>query len=445
MDVLPRRDFLAMGTAAGFARGASAPPNIAFILLDDLGWGDLGCYGQKLIATPNIDALARESLRFTDCYAGGAVCAPSRSVLMTGLHTGHTPVRANAGTVPLRDDDYTVGEMLKKAGYATGCFGKWGLGDAGSSGVATRQGFDEFFGYLHQVHAHDYWTPFLRDGQKRFELTGNAGGKHGQYSADLIHARALDFLRKNRSRPHFLYAAYTLPHGRFEPPDDKPYSNRDWPQPYKNYAAMITHADRQVGELLRAIDRDNTVVFLASDNGGEGEKVDFFRSNGHLRGRKAGLYEGGIRVPMIVRWPGRVRPGAVSSYAWSFCDVMPTLAEVAGVKPPSGIDGVSVIPTLLGRSQPERRLYWEQYAFDQRRNELRPESLQQAGRIGTWKGVRPKPNAPLELYNLADDPSEARDVSAEHRARAEEMDSFLRECHKPPRPHNTGDMQFVAT
>jgi arylsulfatase A-like enzyme len=311
--------------------------------------------------------------------------------------------------------------------------------------VSTRQGYDEFFGYLHQVHAHDYWTPFLRDGEKRFELPGNAGGRRGQYSADVIHARALDFLRRNRSRPHFLYAAYTLPHARLEPPDDKPYSDRDWPQPYKNYAAMITRADRQVGELLRAIDRDNTVVFLASDNGGEGDKVDFFRSNGHLRGRKAGLYEGGIRVPMVVRWPGRVLPGTLSQYAWSFCDVMPTLAEIAGAAAPGGIDGVSVVPTLAGRMQPERKLYWEQYNFDQCRNELRPESLQQAARIGSWKAVRPKPGAPIELYNLANDPSESRDVAGDQRARAEELAEFMRSSHTSPRPHNTGKMQFVES
>ncbi|HET8549262.1 MAG TPA: arylsulfatase [Bryobacteraceae bacterium] len=443
--MLQRRHFLAMTGAAFAANAAASRPNIVFILLDDLGWGDLGCYRQKLIETPNIDALARESMRFTDCYAGGSVCAPSRSVLMTGLHGGHTPVRANAGTVPLRHEDFTIAEMLKKTGYATGCFGKWGLGDAGSAGAATRQGFDEFFGYLHQVHAHDYWTPFLRDGEKRLELPANSEGKRGVYSSDLIHSRALDFLRKHRSRPYFLYAAYTLPHARLEPPDDSPYSKRDWPQLYKNYAAMVTRADRQVGELLRAIDRENTVVFLASDNGGEGDKVDFFHSNANFRGRKASLYEGGIRVPMIVHWPGRVRAGSISPCAWSFCDMMPTLAEIVGVKPPDGIDGVSVLPTLLGRTQPVRSLYWEQYSFDRRTNDLRPESLQQAARIGSWKAVRRKPEGAVELYRLDEDPGETHDVAAQHRARVEEMESYMRGAHIPPRPHNTGNMQFVVS
>ncbi|MGH9629489.1 MAG: arylsulfatase, partial [Bryobacteraceae bacterium] len=372
---MDRRNFIGSSLAglAGFSGLAAQnrrQPNIVFIMLDDLGSADVGCYGQKKIQTPNIDRLAREGMRFTDCYAGGAVCAPSRCVLMTGLHTGHAAVRANAGTVPLRGEDVTAAEVLKGAGYATGGFGKWGLGDAGTSGEPAKQGFDQFFGYLHQIHAHSYYPEFLWQDGRKYPLQGNREGAREQYSADLIAERALQFVRDHKDGPFFLYAAFTLPHGRFEVPSDAPYSGKHWPQGEKNYAAMVTRADRQIGAILELLEelklRDETIVFFTSDNGGTsggGHDVSFFNSNGRLRGQKGQLYEGGIRVPMIVRWPGKVKAGAVNETPWAFCDFLPTAAELAGAQTPRGIDGISVLPELQAKgSLPSGRvLYWEHH------------------------------------------------------------------------------------
>ncbi|MBC7928890.1 MAG: arylsulfatase [Bryobacteraceae bacterium] len=447
---MQRRTFLAATGSAALASSATArKPNIVLILLDDAGYADLGCYGQKKILTPNIDRLASEGVRFTDCYAGGAVCAPSRSVLMTGLHTGHTPVRANAATVPLLPSDITVAEVLKKAGYATGAFGKWGLGDADTSGAATRKGFDEFFGYLHQTHAHDYFPEYLRDGEKKFPLQGNEHRGRKQYSADLIHSRALQFIRSSKDRPFFLYSCTTLPHGRFEPPGDEPYTDRDWPQPEKNYAAMLTRADRQVGQILKLLKELNlekdTVVFLASDNGGtggEGRDVRFFQSTGVFRAQKGTVYEGGIRVPMIVRWPGRVKAGTVNSSPWAFCDVLPTLAAIAGVQAPAPSDGMSVLPTILGESQQRSKgLYWEQHRYNRKAQRL--EGLMQAARLGDWKGVRQAPGAPLEIYNLKTDAGEATDLSGKRPDLREKFEAFLMAEHSEPRLHNNGNWEYA--
>ena len=427
-------------------------PNIVWIMLDDLGHADLGCYGQKRIQTPNIDALARQGMRFTNCYAGASVCAPSRSVLMTGLHTGHTSVRANAGTVPLRPEDKTVAQILKSAGYTNGIFGKWGLGDAGSTGVPSRKGFDESFGYLHQIHAHDYYTEFLWHNDKRAPLPGNEGGKRTQYSADIIADRSLDFVRRNRDKPFFLYVASTLPHARYEVPDLAPYANEQWPEGEKSYAAMVTRADRHIGTLLKLLDELNlakdTIVFLTSDNGGpsaNAHSADFFESNGKLRGQKGQLYEGGLRVPMIVRWPGHIAAGATSDVPWSFCDLFPTAASLARSKAPSGLDGVSLLPVLTGqeREGPSRLLYWEQYLFDRKANDLRLNTLTQAGRLGDWKAVRSKPAAALELYNLQTDPSEQHNMAAMHTDVVARMDTLLKAAHADPRPHNTGSFEFA--
>ena len=238
-------------------------PNIVFILADDLGYGDIGPYGQQHILTPNLDRLATEGLRFTQAYAGAAVCAPSRSVLMTGLHTGHTPVRANAGTIPIRAEDVTVAEVLQGAGYRTGGFGKWGLGDAGSAGVPTRQGFTEFFGYLHQIHAHTYFPEFLWHNEAKYPLPGNLNGGRAEYSAELIAERSLRFIREHKDQPFFLYAAFTLPHGRFEVPDDKPYGDRDWPQPEKNFASMVTRLDGYVGRIMALLAELSSIATLS--------------------------------------------------------------------------------------------------------------------------------------------------------------------------------------
>ena len=450
-----RRGFLATGAmAAGAAvmgRAATRPPNIVLVLLDDLGYGDFGCYGQELIRTPNIDGVAAEGTRFTDCYAGGVVCAPSRSVLMSALHTGHTPIRANAGTIPLLAEDVTVAQVLKAARYATGGFGKWGLGDAGSAGAPTRHGFDQFFGYLHQVHAHSYYTDFLWDNEKKFPLPGNANGRREQYSADVIAERSFQFIVDNKNRPFFLYACYTLPHAKFEVPTLAPYEDKPWTEGQKTYAAMVTRADGYVGRIVellkqRGFDRD-TAVFISSDNGahfGEEKGFDLFRSNGRLRGQKGQLYEGGIRVPMIARWPGRIKAGAVSAYPWAFCDFMPTVAELAGARPPAGIDGVSMVPLLTAGREPKREfLYWESNVYDAKTKSLRQERLAQAVRIGPWKAIRQKPGAPLELYNLEKDVSETADVAAQNPQVVARMEAIMKSAHAEPRPHDTGSMDWV--
>ena len=427
-------------------------PNIVFILADDLGYGDIGPYGQKQILTPNLDRLAALGLKFTQVYAGAAVCAPSRSVLMTGLHSGHTAVRANAGTIPLRADDVTLAEVLQRAGYRSGGFGKWGLGDAESPGVPTRHGFSEFFGYLHQIHAHTYYPEFLWHNEQKHPLPGNVDGRHGEYSADLIAENALRFVRAHRDEPFFLYAAFTLPHGRFEVPNDEPYTNRDWPQPEKNFASMVTRLDGYVGRIMALLtelklDRD-TIVFFASDNGGisgEGHDVTRFRSNGPLRGEKATLYEGGIRVPMIVRWPGHVAENMTSDTPWGFWDVLPTLAALAGTRAPDGIDGISMLPTILGdrtARQSARPFYWEHQTFNRETNQLREDAMVQAVRMGDWKAVRLKPGAPLELYDLARDVGEAQNVATAHPDVVARIEAYLKTARTAPRPHDTGSFEF---
>jgi len=409
-------------------------PNIIWIVADDLGYGDLGCYGQKMIQTTNLDRLAAEGLRFTDFYAGSTVCAPSRCALMTGLHTGHAFIRGN-GSQALRTDDLTVAELLQKAGYHTGLIGKWGLGNENSTGTPRAKGFDEVVAYLDHVHAHDYYTDRLwrsdsRSGYNDWEIfPENQGGRKGLYTHDLFTKAALNFLNINKPeqlnhyRPFFLYLAYTIPHANneegkrtgngMEVPDDAPYSDQSWPQPEKNKAAMISRLDSDIGKLLdklRELKIDtNTVIFFTSDNGPHKEGgVDptFFKSAGVLRGIKRDLYEGGIRVPMIVHWPAKVKPGRVSDQVWSFWDMLPTAAEIAMAKPPQKIDGISMLPTLLGRGQTNQHefLYWE---FHER-------GFQQAARMGHWKAVRPQAAEPLELYNLQNDLPEKQNVAREH-------------------------------
>ncbi|HKS37383.1 MAG TPA: arylsulfatase, partial [Verrucomicrobiae bacterium] len=329
----------------GLRRKGQDKPNIIFILADDLGYGDLGCYGQKKIKTPNLDRLAAEGMRFTQCYAGSTVCAPSRASLMTGRHTGHARIRGNE-RVPLKPEDVTVAETLKPLGYATGIIGKWGLGNEGTTGIPNKQGFDEWFGYLDQVHAHNYYPDHLWRNEGQWSLAANAGGKKGEYTHDFFTRAALNFLKMNQKQPFFLYLAYTIPHannelGRktgngMETPGDAPYSGEQWPQPEKNKAAMIARLDGDIGKILNRLkelklDQD-TVIFFSSDNGPHREGgVDpkFFESSGPLRGIKRDLYEGGIRVPMIARWPGRIKAGALSDQVWAFWDFLPTAAELA--------------------------------------------------------------------------------------------------------------------
>jgi len=405
-------------------------PNIIYILADDLGYGDLGCYGQKVLRTPNIDRMAREGVRFTDCYAGSTVCAPSRCCLMTGYHTGHARVRGNKRH-PLLPEDVTVAEVLKDAGYVTGIVGKWGLGEPGTTGIPNKKGFDEWFGYLNQRHAHNYYPDYLWENEKKYYL----GGK--KYSHDLFTQRALDFVKRHRRRPFFLYLAYTLPHANnelgaktgngMEVPSDAPYSDKPWPQQEKNFAAMVTRLDRDVGRLFALLKElgldENTIVFFTSDNGPHregGHKSDFFDSNGPLRGIKRDLYDGGIRVPMIVRWPGKIEPGRVSDVPWAFWDFMPTAAELAGTRAPEGIDGISMVPAILGGEQKRHEyLYWEFYE----------RGFQQAVRMGDWKGVRLAIGKPIELYNLEKDIGEKSNIAGERPDVVAKIEEIMRQAH----------------
>ncbi len=431
-------------------------PNIIFILADDLGYGDLGCYGQETIQTPNLDRMAAEGMIFTDFYAGTCVCAPSRCCLMTGLHTGHAYIRGNSevkpmGQLPLPAETVTVPRLLKPAGYTTALIGKWGLGGPGSTGTPNHQGFDYFFGYLCQRHAHNYYPEFLFRNDERVPLANEVkpvnppsgvATKRVQYSPDLFTADALEFVTQNQRRPFFLYLAYTLPHanneaGRngMEVPSTEPYANKDWPDPQKGHAAMITRMDRDIGRLLALLKTlgvdEKTLVFFSSDNGPHqegGADPDFFDSNGPLRGIKRDLYEGGIRVPLIARWPGRIAPGSGASHVGAFWDVLPTCCELAGVTPPETIDGVSFLPTLLNR--PDRQkghpyLYWE----------FHEQGKKQAVRMGRWKGVRlnvaKNPAGPIELYDLKSDPGEEQDIATEHPDIVQKIAEIMKTARTP--------------
>lgn len=432
-------------------------PNIIFFMADDLGMGDLGCYGQKHIRTPNIDRLAAEGMRFTDAYAGCTVCAPSRSALMTGLHTGHTPIRSNPGGCPLLPDEHTVADVLRSAGYRTGLFGKWGLGDIGTVGVPSKHGFDEFFGFLHQAHAHFQYPEFLYDNEREYPLAGNAGGGRKTFANDVMHEKSLDFIRRHKERPFFLYASPTIPH--FEPhvpedslaeyrgkvPNGQPYKGnarlKGQPELGPAYAGMVSRVDRYVGNvmrLLRELDLErDTLIFFTSDNGGMIGffENDFFRNMGELRGQKGDLYEGGVRVPMIARWPGKVKAGSVSRQMWAFWDFLPTAAELAGVKSPEGLDGISMLPALLGKKQKAHEyLYWELPQYDGKTGTFPDAPVFQAMRRGNWKAIRPRGGKPVELYDLAKDPGERENVAAANPKLAAEFDERLRAARRSPRP-----------
>jgi arylsulfatase A-like enzyme len=438
---------LASGTRA--AEQPPPKPNLIFILADDLGYGDLGCYGQKRILTPNLDRMAAEGMRFTQFYAGSTVCAPSRCALMTGLHCGHAYIRGNA-RMNLRPLDVTVARVLKGAGYATALVGKWGLGHEGSSGVPTRQGFDSFYGYLDQGHAHNYYPHFLMRDEQRVALKNVVPGagefgkgvatKKVEYSHDLLTREALTFLERSKDRPFFLYLAYTIPHANnearergMEVPDYGVYKDRDWPETQKGHAAMITRLDRDVGRLferLKALGLDEkTLVLFSSDNGPHregGNNPDFNDSNGPLRGIKRDLYEGGIRVPTIARWPGKVPAGTTSDFAGAFWDVLPTLAELAGAggKVPTGLDGVSFVPTLRGNRDRQKQhdyLYWVFYE----------RGGAEAVRQGKWKAVEQPLGTPVQLYNLEEDLGEQKDVAGQHPERVEKLRAVMKEAYVP--------------
>ena len=446
---------------------AQTRPNIIYILADDLGYGDPGCYGQKKFSTPNIDRLAEEGIRFTQHYAGCTVCAPSRSSLMTGLHTGHTPIRGNReivpeGQQPIPEGFVTLGELMKKAGYNTGAFGKWGLGAPGTPGDPNNRGFDEFFGFNCQRLAHNYYPYYLWHNHEKIILEGNQGKGREQYAPRLIHQKALEFIRKNNpastGKPFFVYYPTTIPHAELFAPEKfiTPFRNKflpekkfsgvdDGPQyklgPYGSqpeahaaFAGMVTCLDDQVGELislLKELNLDrNTLVIFSSDNGPHlegGADPDYFNSNGPFRGYKRDVYEGGIREPMIAWWPGTITGGRTTDLLSAFWDVMPTLLDLAGVVPPAGIDGISMLPTLLGKSTQKKHdyLYWE---FHEQKGK-------QAVRAGKWKAVRlnlaDKDNCTTELYDLEKDPGEEKNLAGQYPSIVKKMTGIMNAAHKP--------------
>ena len=471
MDMIKRRDFLkkaGLGAAALVAphwlRAAEGDdkPNIVFILADDLGYGDLGCYGQTKIRTPNVDHLASEGIRFTQYYAGHTVCAPSRCSLLTGLHTGHAFIRDNRevgtwnsfqGQLPLPEGTRTMAHALQQRGYATACIGKWGLGGVGTSGDPLRQGFDHFFGINCQRQAHNYYPTYIIRDREQVPLEGNDGKSPTgrQYAPDLMTAEALAFIRGHKDQPFFLHFTTPIPHLALQVPEDSlaeyrgqfpeiPYNGKKGYQPHPTpraaYAAMITRLDRDVGKLLALLKElgiaERTIVCFASDNGATfdvgGADANFFQSNGPLNGRKQDLLEGGIRVPLIVCWPGRIPAARTTDQIAAAWDIFPTLAAATGAEAPANMDGVSLMPTLLGQSgqQQHEYLYWESSGLN---------SGEQAVRWGDWKGVRTglrkNRKAPLKLFNLKTDVGETHDVAQEHPDIVAKILDIMKTAHTP--------------
>ncbi len=436
-------------------------PNIVYILADDLGYRDLSSYGQEKFDTPNIDALASKGIKFTQHYSGSTVCAPSRSALITGQHTGHTTVRGNfeiqpEGQYPIEDSDFTIAELLKDAGYVTGAFGKWGLGPVGSSGDPNNQGFDEFYGYNCQRLSHSYYPYHLWDNDTKIILDDNSGSKKGVYAPNIIHTKALEFIESNKNKPFFLFYPSTIPHAELAAPEeymenfrpkfnpDKPYNGvDDGPRfrsggyssqndPRAAFAAMITLLDDQVGEIVAKLEElgiaDNTLIIFTSDNGAHtegGADPGFFNSSGELRGFKRDLYEGGIRVPMVARWDGKITPGTETDHISAFWDLMPTLSDITDAKIPTSTDGISFLPALLGENQPEHKfLYWEFPA----------QGGKQAVRMGKWKAVRTNVdkgmNSPVELYDLSKDIAEKNNVASQFPDVADQMAQIMISAHE---------------
>ncbi|MCF7847269.1 MAG: arylsulfatase [Kiritimatiellales bacterium] len=468
---MKRRCFLAGLTVAAGA-GAFAPterkPNMIYILLDDAGYGDFGCYGQRKIETPVIDKLAREGMKFTNHYAGCTVCAPSRCALMTGYHTGHSYVRGNKemvteGQHPIPADTVTIPKVLKQAGYATGLVGKWGLGAPGTHGEPNRQGFDYFFGFNCQRRAHKHYPPTLNENGKTVELPYNRYGSRHTYVQDLFRQKGIEFITQNKDKPFFLYLALNTPHAELLAPRDglwEKYAAKGWPEtafvedtqgragddligayasqdfPNVAYATMVSRIDRDIGKLMECLKQcgidDNTVVMFTSDNGPHQEggcQPEFFNSNGPFSGVKRDLLDGGIRMPFIVRWPGRIKPGATSNHLSAFWDVLPTCAELAGIPAPQGIDGLSFAPTLLGKGGQRQHeyLYWEFH-----RSAFGKPAVNQAIRRGDWKAIRrgltkgAKP--PVILFNLKDDVEELSDVAKQYPDMVKKMEKLFEQA-----------------
>jgi len=447
-------------------------PNIIYILADDAGYGDLSCYGQTKFKTPNIDALAKNGLRFTNHYSGSTVCAPSRSVLLTGLHTGHTPIRGNKsigteGQYPLPDSLTNLAEILKTAGYVTGAFGKWGLGPPGSIGDPLNQGFDRFYGYNCQRFGHNYYPRHLWDDGDSIIIEANQGNMTGAFAPQLIHEQVLDFIEKNQDKPFFLFVPTIIPHAELVAPEaymeefrgkfgeEKPYIGVDegenfrqgpyqsQPEPRAAFAAMMTLLDQQVGEIVQKIEAlglsENTLIIFTSDNGPHlegGADPDYFDSNGPLRGYKRDLYEGGIRVPMIAYWPQTIQPG-VTDHVCAFWDVLPTVADLID-QPIPPIDGISFLPTLLGKDEQlnHEYLYWE----------FHEKGGRQAVRKGHFKAVRYEvfkdPNSVPELYDLSSDIGEQHNVAELHPMVLKEMDSLMRHARIPSKIFKFGEETY---
>lgn len=461
-------------------RGTAADrPNVIYILADDLGYRELGSFGQELIKTPHLDQLAAQGMKLTQHYCGNAVCAPSRCVLMTAKHPGHAYVRSNKaappeGQWPIPDEEVTLGELMQQEGYVTGAFGKWGLGGPDSCGQPLDQGFDRFFGYLCQSHAHSYYPSYLRSDRGTVELDnnpavyGHANFKKGDdrtdpksydqfkgtdYAPDRINAEVLKFIRKNKDRPFFCYYPTVIPHVALHVPDEDlaPYLKLGWTDPpftkqkgygytphftpRAAYAAMITRVDQYIGNVLKLLDElnlaDNTLVVFSSDNGTTHLDLEvdytFFKSVGELRGLKGSLYEGGVRVPTLVRWPGRVKAGSESDRVSGFEDWMPTILEAvdAKVSAPKDTDGISLLPTLLGKDQPERPFLYREFTGY---------GGQQTIRVGDWKAVRQKlgrGTIKTELYNIANDIGEKNDVAADHPDVLKKLEVMMAEQHVP--------------
>lgn len=451
------------------------PPNIIYILADDLGYGDLSCYGQEKFSTPHLDQLARQGIRFTRHYSGSTVCAPSRSVLMTGLHTGHTPVRGNQevkpeGQWPLADSVLTLAERMKEAGYVTGAFGKWGLGFPGSEGDPVNQGFDLFFGYNCQRYAHRYYPEYLWENEEKVMLPGNDWSNTVSYAPDVIQERTLEFIRNNRDTSFFAYLPIVIPHAELIVPEDeiyqlyldkypeKPYVGRPGADygpdmvigmycsvehPHATFAAMVHRIDLYVGQIVELLEElgiaENTLIMFTSDNGPHqegGADPGFFNSSGGLRGLKRDLYEGGLRVPMIASWPGTIEGGRVSEHVSAFWDVLPTLSDLAGFEVDQS-DGISFLPTLMDEEQPTHEfLYWE---FHERGGK-------QAILSDPWKAVRlgvgQNPEGPLELYNLDVDPFEENNVADGHPDLVDKFSRMMGEERTPSAKFNFGMKTF---
>ena len=429
-------------------------PNVIYILADDLGYGDLSCYGQEKFKTPHIDALAKQGMKFTQHYSGSTVCAPSRCSLLTGLHTGHCPVRGNAevqpeGQDPMPADTYTVARFMQESGYRTGCFGKWGLGAPGSVSEPLKMGFDRFYGYNCQRIAHCYYPAFLWNDDKREMLYGNVTNREKDYAPDFIHQQALEFIRENKDRPFFCYYAAVQPHADMVAPksvmkkhsgkygQEKPSTGgyRHQPEPRAAFAAMMEILDEYVGDIMKELEAqgiaDNTLIIFSSDNGPHvegGHDPEYFNSNGDYRGHKRDLYEGGTRVPMIANWPGKIEAGSTSDFVSAFWDFMPTMADLTGQPLKVPTDGISMLPTLLGTKgqQQHKFLYWE---FAERGGRV-------AVRMGKWKGVRynatANPDSPLELYDLSVDAGEVLNVASANPEIASEMRILLEDVRTVP-------------